>query len=75
MQAVLAVLCFVEALVFGECESRAVPSSPPLISGLFVTIMMFDQISAIFENTPGIDALQNRKGDKVGQCPALPSPC
>jgi hypothetical protein len=27
--------------------------------------MMFDQFSAIFDNTPGIDAMQNRHGVKV----------
>lgn len=35
---------FVEAIVFG----------------LFTIIMLFDQLSAIFENLPGIDALQNK---------------
>eukprot|EP01006_Ploeotia_vitrea_P024107 TRINITY_DN56837_c0_g1_i2.p2 TRINITY_DN56837_c0_g1~~TRINITY_DN56837_c0_g1_i2.p2 ORF type:complete len:385 (-),score=161.00 TRINITY_DN56837_c0_g1_i2:39-1193(-) len=42
----LCVINFVEALVFG----------------LFVAVMLFDQLQAIFENTPGIDALQNRRG-------------
>ena len=30
-----------------------------------MSIMMFDQFSAIFENTPGIDAMQNKKGERV----------
>lgn len=46
-QAVLCVLNFVEAVVFG----------------LFCLIMLWDQVSAILENTPGIDAMQNRKGE------------
>jgi hypothetical protein len=51
----LAIICFVEALVFG----------------LFVIIMMCDQFSAIFENTPGIDQLQNKKGEKRGRYDSL----
>jgi palmitoyltransferase ZDHHC3/7/25 len=35
-----------------------------LLFGLFVSIMLFDQLSAIYENTPGIDMMQNRKGKK-----------
>ena len=54
-QAVLCVLHFVEALVFG----------------LFVSIMMFDQLTAIFENTPGIDALQKKQGIKRGKYESL----
>lgn len=54
-QAVLCVLHFVEALVFG----------------LFVSIMMFDQLTAIFENTPGIDALQKKQGVKRGKYESL----
>jgi palmitoyltransferase len=55
VHAALAIICFVEALVFG----------------LFVIIMMCDQFSAIFENTPGIDQLQNRKGEKRGRYESL----
>jgi len=40
------ILTFIEALIFG----------------LFTIIMMFDQLSAIFDNTPGIDAIQQRRG-------------
>jgi len=46
---VMSILTFIEAIIFG----------------LFVIIMLFDQIQAIFENTPGIDALQNRTGESV----------
>jgi palmitoyltransferase len=42
-----------------------------LVFGLFVLIMFFDQLSAIFENTPGIDALQQRFGVKKGRYEAL----
>lgn len=49
-QSALCVVNFVESLVFG----------------LFVIIMLFDQLTAIFENTPGIDALQQKKGIKKG---------
>lgn len=42
------IIVFIEALVFG----------------LFTSIMFFDQLSAIFENTPGIDAMQNKKGEQ-----------
>lgn len=45
----LSVIVFVEAIVFG----------------LFTIIMLFDQLSAIFDNTPGIDAMQHRKGQQV----------
>jgi len=55
VHAALAIICFVEALVFG----------------LFVIIMMFDQFSAIFDNTPGIDQLQHRKGEKRGRYEGL----
>jgi len=55
IHAALAIICFVEALVFG----------------LFVIIMMFDQFSAIFDNTPGIDAMQNRHGIKRGKYESL----
>jgi hypothetical protein len=54
-QAALCIINFVEALVFG----------------LFTLIMMFDQFSAIFENTPGIDALQNKKGERRGRYDSL----
>lgn len=30
--------------------------------GIFTIIMLFDQLSAIFDNTPYIDAIQNRRG-------------
>ena len=33
-----------------------------IIFGLFVCIMMWDQLTAIIANTPGIDARQNKKG-------------
>jgi len=33
--------------------------------------MMFDQFSAIFDNTPAIDALQNRHGVKRGKYESL----
>jgi len=49
------VIMFVEAIVFG----------------LFTIIMMFDQFSAIFDNTPGIDAMQNRKGETKPKMQAL----
>jgi len=45
---VLCVINFIEALVFG----------------LFVIIMMCDQVGAILDNTPQIDALQNKHGTK-----------
>jgi len=44
----LCVINFIEAVIFG----------------LFVSIMLWDQMSAIYENTPGIDALQHRMGPK-----------
>lgn len=53
--AVLCVLCFIEAIIFG----------------LFCLVMMYDQLSAIFENTPGIDALQNKKGEARGRYASL----
>lgn len=46
---VLSVICFVESIIFA----------------LFIIIMIYDQITAIFDNTPQIDQLQNRRGDKV----------
>jgi len=49
VSSVLAIICFIEALVFG----------------LFVVIMMFDQFSAIFEGVTAIDQLQNRQSTKV----------
>jgi len=55
VHAALAIICFVEALVFG----------------LFVIIMMFDQFSAIFDNTPAIDAMQNRHGVRRGKYESL----
>jgi len=55
IHAALAIICFVEALIFG----------------LFVIIMMFDQFSAIFDNTPGIDAMQHRKGVQRGKYESL----
>jgi palmitoyltransferase len=54
-QAVLCVLLFIESVIFG----------------LFCAIMLWDQLSAIFENTPGIDALQNRKGASRGRYESL----
>lgn len=33
--------------------------------------MLWDQITAIFENTPGIDQLQNKKGVKQGKYDSL----
>jgi hypothetical protein len=53
--AALCVLNFVEALIFG----------------LFVIIMLCDQASAIFDNTPGIDALQHKHGVKKGKYQSL----
>jgi len=53
--AALCVVNFIEALIFG----------------LFVCIMMFDQFSAIFDNTPGVDALQNKHGAKRGRYQSL----
>jgi len=53
--AALCVLNFIEALIFG----------------LFVCIMMFDQFSAIFDNTPGVDALQNKHGPKRSRYQSL----
>lgn len=50
LHAVLCVLNFIEAVIFG----------------LFCLIMLWDQLTAIFENTPGIDALQNRHGVRRG---------
>jgi len=47
-QPVLCILNFIEAIIFG----------------LFVCIMMWDQLSAILSNTPGIDAKQNKKGEQ-----------
>ena len=47
VQALLAIATFIEAIIFG----------------LFCSIMLWDQLSAIFDNTPGIDALQDRHGD------------
>jgi len=55
LETALCVVNFVEALIFG----------------LFVGIMMFDQISAIFDNTPGIDALQNKHGQKRSKYSSL----
>jgi hypothetical protein len=55
LQAVLCILNFIEAIIFG----------------LFCAIMLFDQLSAIFENTPGIDALQNKKGVARGKYESL----
>jgi len=55
VQVALCVVTFIEALIFG----------------LFVFIMMFDQFSAIFDNTPGIDALQNKHGQKRGRYASL----
>jgi hypothetical protein len=54
-QSILCILHFIEAVVFG----------------LFCAIMMWDQLSAIFENTPGIDALQERKGQRRGKYESL----
>lgn len=55
MHAVLCILNFIEAIIFG----------------LFCTIMMWDQLSAIFDNTPGIDALQNKQGKARGKYESL----
>src|ERR1700682_5511830 len=40
-------------------------------TGLFILIMMFDQLAAIFENTPGIDSLQGKKGVQRGKMHSL----
>jgi len=53
--AVLCVAVFIEAIIFG----------------LFCCIMLWDQLSAIFENTPGIDAMQNRRGIQRGKYESL----
>jgi hypothetical protein len=55
LQAVLCVLNFIEAIIFG----------------LFCLIMLWDQLSAIFDNTPGIDALQQKKGESRGKYESL----
>ena len=55
LQTALCILNFVEALVFG----------------LFCVIMMADQLTAILDNTPGIDALQHRPGQRKGRYDAL----
>ena len=39
--------------------------------GLFCIIMMADQLSAILDNTPGIDALQHKHGAKRGRYDSL----
>ncbi len=54
-QAVLCVLNFVEALIFG----------------LFVSVMMWDQMGAIFDNTPYIDSLKKKHGAKRGRYQSL----
>jgi len=51
----LSVLVFVEALVFG----------------LFTIIMVCDQFSAVLDNTPAIDALQNKKGEPKPRMQAI----
>ena len=55
LQTALCIVNFIEAVVFG----------------LFCLIMMFDQLTAILDNTPGIDALQNRQGAKRGRYDSL----
>ena len=55
LQTALCIINFVEALVFG----------------LFCAIMMADQLNAIFDNTPGIDALQGKKGERRGRYSSL----
>ena len=55
LQTALCIINFVEALVFG----------------LFCAIMMADQLNAIFDNTPGIDALQGKKGERRGRYNSL----
>eukprot|EP00455_Lapot_gusevi_P050466 TRINITY_DN7319_c0_g1_i8.p1 TRINITY_DN7319_c0_g1~~TRINITY_DN7319_c0_g1_i8.p1 ORF type:complete len:176 (+),score=37.52 TRINITY_DN7319_c0_g1_i8:128-655(+) len=54
-QTIMCVLNFVEAIIFG----------------LFVMIMMGDQFSAIFDNTPLIDAKQNKRGEKRSRMDSL----
>jgi len=55
VHAALCVVNFVEALIFG----------------LFVSVMMWDQIAAIFENTPYIDSLQRKQFEKRGKYQSL----
>ena len=55
LQTALCIVNFIEALVFG----------------LFCIIMMADQLSAILDNTPGIDALQHKHGAKRGRYDSL----
>ena len=55
VQTALCIVNFVEALVFG----------------LFCAIMMADQLAAILDNTPGIDALQGKKGERRGRYQSL----
>lgn len=47
--AIAGILNFVEAIIFG----------------MFTIIMTFDQIGAIFDNTPYIDSIQGKRGEKV----------
>lgn len=42
-----------------------------VLFGLFTIIMMWDQVSSIFENTPYIDRLQNRRGAKRAKMASL----
>lgn len=55
VQTALCIINFIEAVIFG----------------LFVLIMTFDQLTAIFDNTPGIDALQHKPGVKKGRYQSL----
>ena len=36
-----------------------------MLVGVFVTLMFAEQYTAIVSNTPGIDARQGRRGEKV----------
>jgi len=49
----------------------AVTAAMALVFGLFVSIMIWDQLCAIFENTPGIDALKQIKGVQKGKYESL----
>lgn len=50
-------ICHVTGLDVGLMIGNFLES---IIFGIFVLIMLFDQLSAIFDNLPGIDSLQNK---------------
>ena len=61
-------LCTITPLQTGLCIVNFIEA---VVFGLFCLIMMFDQLTAILDNTPGIDALQNRQGVKRGRYDSL----